>query len=144
MIAQTVMTTREAQVLHFIQDHIGEKGYPPTTREIAKSVGLLSASAVHKQLNRLERDGFIERDGGARALRLTAKGCPRSAGLEAFAREACERFFRADAAEAEGLTAQVDPGALVQLWTEARSSMEDLLSALPEIEHLNTDEGETE
>lgn len=56
------LTGRQLQILEFIREHVKEKGYPPSVREIAQAVGLKSSSTVHGHLNRLEEKGFIRRD----------------------------------------------------------------------------------
>jgi repressor LexA len=62
---------RTFQVLAAIEDHLAERGYPPTVRQIGQRVGLSSTSAVINQLRKLERLGLIVRDGNdARAIRL--------------------------------------------------------------------------
>lgn len=48
--------------LDFIRDHIAERGYPPSRREIAEHVGLQSASGGQAVIERLVRDGLIEVD----------------------------------------------------------------------------------
>ena len=40
----------------------GERGYPPTVREICETVNLKSTSSVHSHLETLEKNGYIRRD----------------------------------------------------------------------------------
>lgn len=54
------MTTAD-RVLEFIVEHVSEKGFPPTIREIGAAVGISSESAVVYQLTRLEDQGRISR-----------------------------------------------------------------------------------
>ena len=62
---------RRQRILDCIARTVEERGYPPSVREIAESVGLASTSAVHHHLIALERDGLLERGGKhSRALRL--------------------------------------------------------------------------
>ncbi|NMB45132.1 MAG: transcriptional repressor LexA [Firmicutes bacterium] len=56
------LTERQGQVLEFIKEHVREKGYPPSVREIGDGVGLRSSSTVHGHLRRLESKGYIRRD----------------------------------------------------------------------------------
>jgi repressor LexA len=56
------ITRRQRQVLEFIEQHMLEKGYPPSVREIGEAVGLTSPSTVHSHLNTLQRLGFLRRD----------------------------------------------------------------------------------
>jgi repressor LexA len=63
---------RRQRILDCIARTVRERGYPPSVREIAESVGLASTSAVHHHLIALERDGLLERGThSSRALRLT-------------------------------------------------------------------------
>jgi repressor LexA len=56
------LTARQRRILGVIRDAVGERGYPPSIREIGDAVGLTSTSSVHSQLAALERKGFIRRD----------------------------------------------------------------------------------
>ncbi|PFL21644.1 LexA repressor [Bacillus cereus] len=56
------LTSRQAQILTFIQERVIENGYPPTVREICKATGLASSSTVHLHLLHLEEKGYIKRD----------------------------------------------------------------------------------
>ena len=53
--------TREI-ILQYIKQHVSEKGYPPSVREICAAVGLKSTSTVHGHLKRLEESGELRRD----------------------------------------------------------------------------------
>lgn len=56
------ISPRQKQVLAYIEDHIAERGYPPTVREIGKGVNLSSSSTVHAHLKALEDAGLIKRE----------------------------------------------------------------------------------
>jgi repressor LexA len=56
------LSDRQRKILHFIQEAVVERGYPPSIREIGDAVALTSTSSVHSQLEALERKGFIRRD----------------------------------------------------------------------------------
>ncbi|URN93945.1 MAG: transcriptional repressor LexA [Candidatus Pristimantibacillus lignocellulolyticus] len=56
------LSKRQLSILEFIKQEVKDKGYPPSVREIAEAVGLLSSSTVHGHLDRLEKKGFIRRD----------------------------------------------------------------------------------
>ncbi|MFD2117769.1 transcriptional repressor LexA [Paenibacillus yanchengensis] len=58
----TKISKRQLAILDFIKQEVKDKGYPPSVREIAEAVGLLSSSTVHGHLDRLEKKGFIRRD----------------------------------------------------------------------------------
>jgi repressor LexA len=56
------LTSRQQEILAFVNAHVDEHGYPPTVREIGHAVGLTSPSTVHAHLEKLERAGLIRRD----------------------------------------------------------------------------------
>lgn len=69
------LSTRQRRILDFITEHIEDKGYPPTVREIGEAVDLSSSSTVHAHLRALEAAGAISRDGSlTRAIRTVPKG----------------------------------------------------------------------
>jgi repressor LexA len=53
---------RTLAILECIEAEIATRGYPPSVREIAAKVGVLSPSTVHAHMNILEKQGFIRRD----------------------------------------------------------------------------------
>ena len=57
-----VLTWRQRKILHAIRDSVQKRGYPPSMREIAQAVGLISTSSVSYQLSILERKGYLSRD----------------------------------------------------------------------------------
>jgi repressor LexA len=66
---------RKQRILECIARTVADRGYPPSVREIAETVGLASTSAVHHHLIALEREGLLERgQHSSRALRLTPRG----------------------------------------------------------------------
>ncbi len=56
------ITSKEQQILFFIEEYFRQRGYPPTVREIGKAVGLQSSCSVHYYLKKLEKNGFLRRD----------------------------------------------------------------------------------
>ena len=56
------LTKRQKQIFEFINQYLGDNGYPPTVREIGKAIGLQSPSTVHAHLAKLEALGIIRRD----------------------------------------------------------------------------------
>jgi SOS-response transcriptional repressor LexA len=58
-----VLTWRQRKILQVIRDSVRNRGYPPSTREIAGAVGLTSDSSVSYQLSRLQRMGYLQGDG---------------------------------------------------------------------------------
>ncbi|MFZ8998084.1 MAG: transcriptional repressor LexA [Ilumatobacteraceae bacterium] len=61
-MATTGLTSRQHQILEFIEAQTRERGFPPSVREIGEAVGLTSPSTVHSHLNTLQRLGFLRRD----------------------------------------------------------------------------------
>ena len=77
------LTERQQEMLRFIWESGRERGYPPSIREIGGAVGISSTSVVNYNLERLERQGLIERDRGqSRGLRLSTEGASLFSPLE--------------------------------------------------------------
>ena len=53
---------REKQILTYMKTEIKQKGYPPTVREMCRALGIKSTSTAHKDLENLERMGYIRKD----------------------------------------------------------------------------------
>jgi repressor LexA len=72
------LTARQSAIVAFIRAHVADHGYPPTVRDIAAAVGLVSPSSVAYQLGELARLGAIRRDPARpRAIVvLDPDGCP--------------------------------------------------------------------
>jgi len=66
----TELTTRQQQVIDAIKDSVNERGYPPTIREIGKTVGLSSSSTVWFILENLIKKGYITKGDGVRTIRV--------------------------------------------------------------------------
>src|SRR5262245_23095032 len=58
----TTLTPRQREVLEIIEQHLQQRGYPPSVREIGEAVGLTSPSTVHAHLAALQRRGYLRRD----------------------------------------------------------------------------------
>ncbi|MBQ3054126.1 MAG: transcriptional repressor LexA [Clostridia bacterium] len=59
------------KILDYISEHTKEYGYPPSVREICAKVGLSSPSTVHGYLERMSKEGMIEKDSTkTRAIRV--------------------------------------------------------------------------
>jgi repressor LexA len=61
-MASSEITPRQQQILDFILRTVGERGYPPSVREIGDAVGLSSPSTVHAHLSSLVKAGHLRRD----------------------------------------------------------------------------------
>ncbi|MFE3292855.1 transcriptional repressor LexA [Rhodococcus sp. NPDC059234] len=57
----STLPPRQQRILATIRDWVVEHGYPPSTRQIADAVGLVSTSSVSKHLKSLEDKGFLRR-----------------------------------------------------------------------------------
>lgn len=69
------LTDRQVKILQYVWDYTQENGYPPSIREIGHEVEISSTSVVNYNLERLEREGLIERDRRqSRGLRLSTEG----------------------------------------------------------------------
>ena len=68
------LTKRQEQTLDNIRQSIGERGYPPTLREIGEHMGIRSTNGVNDHLRALERKGYLRReDMKSRALRVVGE-----------------------------------------------------------------------
>jgi repressor LexA len=56
------LTSRQREILDFIEQQLRARGYPPSVREIGDAVGLTSPSTVHNHLATLQRLGYLRRD----------------------------------------------------------------------------------
>ena len=61
-MASPKISTRQREILTFIEAQMRDRGYPPSVREIGEAVGLNSPSTVHTHLNTLSRLGYLRRD----------------------------------------------------------------------------------
>ena len=58
----TGLSSRQQEILEFIDAQTRERGYPPSVREIGSAVGLTSPSTVHSHLATLQDRGYLRRD----------------------------------------------------------------------------------
>ena len=56
------LNKREKAILKFIEKQIATNGYPPSVREIGKSVGLKSTATVHGYIAKLTEKGYIKKE----------------------------------------------------------------------------------
>ncbi|MCD4782968.1 MAG: transcriptional repressor LexA [Candidatus Eremiobacteraeota bacterium] len=65
------LTDRQSQVLGFIRATIEQKGYPPTIRDIANHLDIVSLNAVRRHLKSIEKKGYIHVEPGkSRGIKL--------------------------------------------------------------------------
>ena len=74
------LTSRQEQILRWIQGFLEKSGFPPTRAEIARALGFRSANAAEEHLRALARKGAIELlPGASRGIRLRERDAsPRS------------------------------------------------------------------
>ena len=85
MAEKSKLTSTQEKVLVFLKKFLGERGYPPTLREIASHFGLRGPKAPQKTLNILERKGYIRRTrGGSRTIELLGLEIGSHGGLPEF------------------------------------------------------------
>ncbi len=58
---QETLTSRQQQVLTFIEDSISSRGFPPTLREIGEHLSIKSTNGVNDHLKALTRKGYLRR-----------------------------------------------------------------------------------
>ncbi|BDV43004.1 LexA repressor 1 [Geotalea uraniireducens] len=76
------LTSRQQEVLHFIETSLERHGYPPTLREIAAHLRINGTLGVMKHLAALEKKGYIQRDAGSsRGISLVGRAATPSATL---------------------------------------------------------------
>ncbi len=55
------LSSKQKDIIKFIRDFLGDRGYPPTIRDIANGCGISSTSVVAYNLDKLEEAGYIRR-----------------------------------------------------------------------------------
>src|SRR5215204_689196 len=65
---------RRERILRYLARRAGSGEPPPSVREVGVEVGLRSSQTVHHHLRKLEEEGYVARESGARMVRLTEKG----------------------------------------------------------------------
>jgi repressor LexA len=56
------LTAKQREILDAVQDWIGERGRPPTLREMAQRMGVSSTNAIRDHLRVLESKGYLKRE----------------------------------------------------------------------------------
>ncbi len=70
-MARRKLSERQHKMLDFIRKFSMENGYPPSIREIGKAAEISSTSVVNYNLNRLQEQGYLDRDQNvSRGIRL--------------------------------------------------------------------------
>ena len=56
------LTSRQKEVLEFIDENLKDKGYPPSVREIEKELNMKYNAKVQNNITTIESKGFLKRD----------------------------------------------------------------------------------
>src|SRR5690606_755355 len=78
-----MLTAKQHELLHFIQQRLDASGISPSFEEMKEALGLKSKSGIHRLISALEERGFLRRlPNRARALEVlklpeAAKAAPR-------------------------------------------------------------------
>lgn len=65
------LTIKQRAIFDFLSEHVRERGFPPTLREIGEAIGLSNVSAVRGHVEALEKKGYIAKDPEkARSIRI--------------------------------------------------------------------------
>lgn len=68
------LTSRQSEILSFIQGFIDDSGMPPTRAEISRALGFRSANAAEEHLRALQRKGVIDLvPGASRGIQLSSE-----------------------------------------------------------------------
>ena len=74
------LTKRQKEILDFLEEFLGENGYPPSFEEIARHFGYTSLATVHEHLENLKQKGYIRKSYNAsRSIELVPTGMTVSA-----------------------------------------------------------------
>ena len=64
-------TSSDLDLVNYIIEHTDKHGFPPSRRQIADRLGVASATVAQRRLERLVREGVIERTPGVpRGIRV--------------------------------------------------------------------------
>jgi repressor LexA len=64
------LTSKQEEILKFIQEYVDKEGYPPSIREIGKVFDIGSLRGVTVHLDALERKGYISRSNLPRSIKV--------------------------------------------------------------------------
>jgi repressor LexA len=74
---RTKSPNTRTRIFKYIREYLTEKGYAPTVRDIVRGLDISTTSVVQHHLDRLEKDGYIQRDPLVfRSIRLVDKEEP--------------------------------------------------------------------
>jgi len=64
------LTERQKRIINLIVDHIDEKGFPPTFREIGRALRISSTNGVRSHLKAIEKKGYLKLSSRSRAIEV--------------------------------------------------------------------------
>lgn len=64
------LTEKQRRVIEAIREWIATQGYPPTIRELGKTLGIKSLRGVTTHLDAIAKKGYLSRQRGARGIKL--------------------------------------------------------------------------
>ena len=71
-----MVNPKETEILEYVKNHILEKGFAPSIREICKKFGFSSPRSGQKYLESLEEQGLIKRVGVSRGIKVLSYSDP--------------------------------------------------------------------
>ncbi|OQA16022.1 MAG: LexA repressor [bacterium ADurb.Bin363] len=78
---------KQQKILDFLNEQVKLKGYPPSVREICTAVGFKSTSTVHSYLEKLKKEGYIQKDATKpRALKIVKNDDEQNSSKEVYSR----------------------------------------------------------
>ncbi|WP_410770999.1 hypothetical protein [Fontibacillus sp. BL9] len=99
------LTRRQSEALDFVKSFVANKGYPPSIRELADGMNLLSSSTAFNVLEQLVRKGYIKKGNGPRELQVVGFDAVAEKDAEiARFREALERIAGMDIIGSSAIT----------------------------------------
>jgi len=77
------LSSKQERIIDFIRYFLGDRGYPPTVRDMVAGCGLSSTSVADYNLRALEREGYIRRHPEvSRGIELLDGSLTRQAGVQ--------------------------------------------------------------
>lgn len=67
------LTTKQEELLQYIQETVGHEGRMPSFREMAKAMGVSAVGTIQDHMRALMDKGFVEKDENSGKIRLTAR-----------------------------------------------------------------------
>ncbi|NQT30282.1 MAG: transcriptional repressor LexA [Candidatus Saganbacteria bacterium] len=67
-----MLNQKQKEIFEYIKSYVGERGFPPSIREVCKAAGFSSPRAGQKYLESLEEQGYIQRENKPRGIKLLA------------------------------------------------------------------------